>query len=348
MKKNFKVVRLNANSFPVEAEEISFLENAGANWVEVEGYEPDDILSEAVDCDALLVISSSVPSEVVNQLDRCRVIGRLGTGTDRIAVDVATERGIVVSNVPDFSTHEMAEHVMALLLAWGRNLIYMTEQMRLGNWAGRFHPDVHRIAGQTLGLVGLGDSGEAVAVRAISFGMKVKAWARNPEKYRKAAGRIGVELVDFDSLLSTSDYVSLQIPLTTETQGLIGSEQLALMKPSAVLINTARGAIVDEQALVAALRERRIAGALLDTFGEIDVFGKHGPAEHPLLELDNVILTPHCGGSSVEATRDQKVRGAEYAACVLCGQWPPYVVNPGVRPWFSFPEATGVSPSQRV
>ena len=339
--KKFKAVRLNADSFPVEPEEISVLSNAGADWISIEGYEADDILSEAVDCDALLVISSSVPADVVRRLERCKVIGRLGTGTDRIAVDVATNQGIVVSNVPDFSTLEMAEHAMALLLAWGRQLFYMTEQMRIGNWNARLHPGVHRIAGQTLGLVGLGDSGKALAVRATAFGMKVQAWVRNTKKHQMSADHIGVQLVNLDSLLSTSDYVSLHVPLTPDTRGMIGSKQLALMKRTGVLINTARGAIVDEKALVTHLQAQRIGGALLDTFGEIDVFGKHGIPNHSLLELDNVILTPHCGGTSVESTKDQKVRGAAYAACVLRGQWPPYVVNADVKPMMSLSKYSG-------
>ena len=332
MENKFKAVRLNANSFPVEPEEISVLSNAGANWISIEGYEVDEILSEAADCDALLVISSKIPADVIRQLERCKVIGRLGTGTDRIAVDVATKQGIVVSNVPDFSTLEMAEHVMALLLAWGRQLFFMTEQMRVGNWEARLHPDVRRISGQTLGLVGLGNSGKALAIRATAFGMKVQAWVRNTKKYQMSADQIGVQLVNLDALLSTSDYVSLHVPLTPNTRGMIGSKQLSLMKRTGVLINASRGAIVDERALVTYLQEQRIGGALLDTFEEIDVFGEHGPRKHPLLELDNVILTPHCGGTSVESTKDQKVRGASYAACVLRGQWPPYVVNSNVKP----------------
>jgi phosphoglycerate dehydrogenase-like enzyme len=142
-----------------------------------------------------------------------------------------------------------------------------------------------------------------------------------------------VELVELDRLLEESDFVSIHLPLTPETRHLIDASRLARMKPTAVLINTARGAIFDENALVASLREKRIAGAALDVFEGIDVFAIPGtPAAHPLLELDNVILTPHSAGSSVESTLDSKVRGAQNAAAVLSGKWPAAVVNPGVRP----------------
>jgi D-3-phosphoglycerate dehydrogenase len=270
---------------------------------------------------------------VIAGLTRCRVIARLGAGVDRIDVATATRCGIVVSNVPDFCLAEQAEHTLALLLAWARRLPYMTDAMRRGDWSARHHPGVHRLAGQTLGLVGFGASARAVAERARGFGLHLLAWARNPAKHEKAARTAGCELVELDHLLRESDFVSIHLPLTDETRHLVDARRLALLKPTAVLLNTARGAIVDEAALVAALRDRRIAGAGLDVFEGIDVFAaQHGPAKHPLLELDNVILTPHCAGSSVESTRESKVRGVRNAADVLLGCWPPHVVNPEVRP----------------
>ena len=230
----------------------------------------------------------------------------------------------------------MAEHVLALLLAWARRLPYMMQAMREGNWAARHHPGVHRLAGQTLGLVGFGSSARAVAVRARAFGMRLLAWARNPAKYQDEAARLGVQLAWLDKLLEESDFVSIHLPLTNGTRHLLNAEALGRMKRSAVLINTARGPIVDEQALVEALRQHRIAGAALDVFEGIDVFALPELApSHPLLELGNVILTPHCGGSSVESTVESKVRGARHAVDVLLGRWPPHVVNPEVVPRFA-------------
>ncbi len=330
-----KAVRLNALTYPVDPEERDILERAGADWLAIEGQQPDEIIEAAHDCDALLIVSARVPGAVIERLERCRVLSRLGAGTDRLDISTATRHGIVVANVPDFCLNEMAEHVMALLLAFGRRLFFMTEAMRGGNWSARHHPEVHRIAGQALGLIGFGQSARAVAQRASAFGMRLLAQARSPAKHQDEARRLGVELVSLERLLAESDFVSIHLPLMDDTRHLLGAAELNRMKRNAVLINTARGAIVDEAALVEALRARRIAGAALDVFEGIDVFSLSGESPaHPLLDLDNVILTPHSGGSSVESTRESKVRGARHAVDVLQGRWPPHLVNPDVTPRF--------------
>jgi D-3-phosphoglycerate dehydrogenase len=334
-------VRLNATTYPPEADERLELERAGATFVALEGQNPDEVLAVARDCDALLAVSAKVPAELIDQLMRCRVIARLGAGTDRIDVAAATRRGILVTNVPDFCTNEQAEHTLALLLAWVRRLPYMLSAMQRGEWTARHHPGVHRLSGQTLGLVGFGASAQAVAVRAAPFGLRLLAWARSPAKYQEMAARLGVELVPFDRLLADSDFVSLHLPLTAETRGVISARELARMKASTVLINTARGALADEGALVAALQAGRLGGAVLDVFDGIDVFALPGPPpEHPLLKLENVLCTPHCAGSSVESSRDSKVRGARNAALVLLGKEPPYIVNPDVIPRFGLLQRT--------
>jgi D-3-phosphoglycerate dehydrogenase len=331
-----KAVRLNATTYPVEPAELAELRRAGAELTAIEGQQPDEIIAAAADCDALLVVSSRVPGPVMEQLSRCRVISRLGAGTDRIDVATATRCGIVVANVPDFCLDEQAEHTLALLLAAARQLPYVTAALRRGEWTARSHPGVRRVAGRTLGLVGFGASAQAVAKRAAAFDLRLIAWARSPAKHQAAAERLGVRLVELDDVLRESDFVSLHLPLTDETRHLLDANRLALLRPGAVLVNTARGGLVDEAALVKALRERRIAGAALDVFEGIDVFALPGtPPRHALLELDNVILTPHCAGSSVESTLDSKVRGARNAAAVLLGRWPPHVVNLEVQPRFS-------------
>jgi phosphoglycerate dehydrogenase-like enzyme len=172
-----------------------------------------------------------------------------------------------------------------------------------------------------------------VGVRASAFGLRVIAWARSPAKHQAAAERIGATLVPIEEAIRDCDYLSLHLPLTDETRGLLDARRLALMKPTAVLINTARGGLVDEAALIELLRNHRIAGAALDVFDSLDVFGLPGPPpRHPLLELDNVLLTPHCAGSSVESSRESKQRGARHAAQVLSGRWPDHVLNPEVSP----------------
>jgi D-3-phosphoglycerate dehydrogenase / 2-oxoglutarate reductase len=329
----FSAVRLNAVTYPVEAIEGIELSRAGAELTAVEGQQPAEIIAAATECDALLVVSSSIPADVIDRLEKCRVISRLGAGTDKIDVSAATRRGIVVANVPDFCIAEQAEHTLALLLAAARKLPHMMDAMRSANWTARSDNGVHRVAGRTLGLIGFGASAQAVARRAAAFELRVTSWVRSPEKYHQAAQAMNVELLELDELLAGSDFVSLHLPLTPETKHFLDARRLALLRPSAVLINTARGALVDERALEELLRSRRIAGAALDVFEGIDVFALPGvEAQHPLLELDNVILTPHCAGSSVESSLDSKTRGARHAADVLQGRWPPHVVNRDVAP----------------
>ncbi|HVW01656.1 MAG TPA: C-terminal binding protein [Planctomycetaceae bacterium] len=327
----FTAVRLSARTYPIGDIEREVLAQADIELIGIEGQEPDEIVSAARDADALMVISSRVPGTVIDELRKCRVIARMGAGTDKIDIAAATRRGIVVTNVPDFCINEQAEHTLMLLLAFERKLPYMTDAMRRGFWTARSHPEVHRVAGQTLGLIGFGASAQAVAQRAAAFGLRVVACVRNPEKYATVAKQRGVQLVSFDELLATSDYISLHVPLTPETRGMLDANRIRQMKPTAVLINTARGALVDESALTVALQERKIRGAALDVFEQIDVFAEPGdPPAHPLLELDNVILTPHCAGSSVESGVESQQRGTRNLVDVLNGRRPKHVVNPEV------------------
>ena len=333
---SWRAVRLNSGTYPMEPDERQVLAQAGIEVIGIEGQRDADVLDAARDCDALLVVSSYLPASVITQLTRCRTIARLGAGTDKIDVDVATQCGIVVSNVPDFCLGEQADHTMALLLSFARRLPFMQQAMRQGDWTARQHPGVHRIAGQTLGLIGFGASAQAVARRAAGFGLKLLAWTRSPANYSDTAATLGVTMVSLDKLLDRSDFASIHLPLTAQTRHLLDAPQLARMRPGAVLINTSRGAIVEEAALVACLQRRAIAGAALDVFETIDVFAPPGaPPQHPLLDLDNVIATPHCAGSSVESTHESKLRGAQHAIAVLNGHWPAHVVNPAVVPRFA-------------
>lgn len=336
---SFRAIRLNAMTYPVDPCEQQELARAGAELICVE--RPEDDLEAITGCDALLVVSAYVQAPLIDQLKNCRTIARLGAGTDRIDIPAATSRGIIVSNVPDFCLNEQADHTLALLLAFARRLPYMQSAMRQGNWTARGNPDVHRIAGQTLGLIGFGKSAQAVAHRAAAFGLKLLGWARNPAKHQQVAAADGVELVSLEQLLQESDFVSIHLPLTDETRHFLSAKRLRLLKPNAVVINTSRGAVIDEAALIEILRQRRIGGAALDVFETIDVFARPGPPPvHPLLELDNVIATPHCAGSSVESTYESKLRGARHAADVLLGRWPPHVVNPEVTPRWSLSKTT--------
>jgi len=336
--RNFRVLRLNAELFPVGAFEAGLYRQYGLNVVQGEANTTADLIPLVAGCDALFAISVALPAPVVEALDRCRVISRLGLGTDKIAVDVATRRGILVTNVPTFCMEEQADHTLAMLLSLARQLPRMSRAMAAGEFGlarERSHFN-QRLRGRTLGLVGFGNSARLVARRAQGFGLRVLASRRN----RTAAGdaeaeALGVTMTDLDTVLRESHYLSLHLPLSAATYHLLDEAALRKMKPGAFLINTSRGALVDETALVQALREGRLAGAGLDTFEQINVFTENeAPPQHPLLELDNVILTPHVAAGSVQAMADVSLGGVENVAAVLSGRWPPAenIVNYGVTP----------------
>ncbi len=341
---NFRAVRLNAVLSPMSQYERDRFREHHLHPFEVEANTPATIVPRVADYDAIFVVSTALPEGVIESLSRCRVISRLGTGTDKIDVDAATRKGILVTNVPTFCVEEQADHTMALLLALLRKLPQMAQAMTAGAWnTARSQASTNqRLAGSVLGLIGFGNSARAVAQRAQGFGMRVLATRRNMDAPRDAAGELGVEMLGLEDLLEQSDYVSLHLPLTDETYHLLDRELLIKMKPGAYLVNTSRGAIVDETALVDLLQEGRLAGAGIDTFEGIDVFvEEQRPPEHPLLSLDNVILTPHVGAISVQAMQDVTDGGIANAAAVLSGYWPPAenLVNPDVLPRFPLAES---------
>jgi D-3-phosphoglycerate dehydrogenase len=232
---------------------------------------------------------------------------------------------------------------MMLLLALERKLPLMMDAVRHGTWnqaKRKAAPTTHRISRRTLGIVGFGNSGRETARRARGFGMRVLATRRNMSASTAVADALGVEMTDLDTVLAESDFVSLHLPLDKATYHLIDAKALRKMKPSAYLINTSRGAIVDEMALVQALKEGVIAGAGIDTFEHIDIFGPEVAPEHPFLELDNVILTPHVAAMSVQGKEDVGRGGVENVVSILSGHWPhpDNIVNRGVVPRFPLKE----------
>lgn len=336
---SYRIVRLNAHLFPAGSFEREQWQRYGIKPVEMEPETPDALMACLADCDALFIVSSALPARVVEVLSRCRVISRIGVGTDKIDIAAATAAGILVTNVPRFCVEEQADHTMALLLCLARQIPRMSRAMYEGAWQSARQQSAvnHRLSCQTLGLVGFGKSAKATARRALGFGMRVLATRRRLEQADQDAAALGVQMVDLDTLLRASDYVSLHLPLTTETYHLFDDRTLRKIKPGAYLINTSRGALVDETALVAALKEGRLAGAGLDTFEQIDVHAlREGPVHHPLLELDNVVLTPHVAAFSVESGQDVARGAVENVVAVLSGYWPDpeNVVNPEVVPRF--------------
>jgi D-3-phosphoglycerate dehydrogenase len=284
---------------------------------------PDELTGLAEDADAILTCFKQVPPAALEAAPRCRIVSRYGIGLDNIPVELATRLGIVVTNVPDFCWEEVAEHTLALVLACARRIVHFAQAARQGVWRNQTTPPMRRLAGQTLGLVGYGNIGHTVAQKAYALGLSVIAYT--PRLAADALSPWGAATNDLDELLAAADYVSLHLPLTPASRGLIDAAALRRMKPTAYLINTARGAIVDEAALARALREGWIAGAALDVLSQ-----EPPPPDHPLLGLDNVILTPHAAFYSTEAIADLATRAARHVAQALAGDIPDHVVNPAV------------------
>jgi D-3-phosphoglycerate dehydrogenase len=272
----------------------------------------------AGDVDAIMTNWAKVPAEVIGASPKLRIVSRLGIGLDNIDVAFATSRKIVVTNVPDYCLVEVAEHALALVLALARKVAYYHHDAKTGRYDLRAGPILRRIEGQTLGIVGLGSIGRKLAQKALGIGLRVVAYSRS-----RSNPMPGVSFVTLDELLSQSDYVSLHVPATAETRHIIGAEQLARMKPSAYLINTARGGLIDHPALAAALSQGKLAGAALDVQDPEPPNLTQPPYNDP-----RVIVTPHAAFVSVESLENLRTRTARQVIDRLCGRRPEYVVNP--------------------
>ena len=305
--------------------ERAILDEVGAELVVAESGEPEELIALAAGTDAILVNWRQLPPEALDAATGCLIVARYGVGVDNIPVDRATELGILVANVPDFCVEEVSDHALALLLACARRIVTFARSTRDGSWdllgLGRGLP---RLRGQRLGLIGFGNTARALVPKAQGLGLEITAYT--PRLTRGRDESTGVELSDdLAHVLSSSDYVSLHAPATSETRGLIGEDALRAMKPGAYLINTSRGALIDERALERALRAGWIAGAALDVLAE-------EPARpgHPLLALDNLIVTPHAAFYSEPAIAELATKAARNVACALRGEPPATVVNPAV------------------
>ena len=316
-----------------EVGERDILERAGCEVEVVTSRNEDELIAAARDADG--IIAPPVFSrKFLEALTRCKVIACSSIGMDKVeAVDLATEKGIVLSNVPDVFIDEVANHTMALLLSCIRWIVPVAQFVKEGGWGGRAGADgqsrrrpvgaIHRITGETLGLVGFGNIARAVARRAAGFDMKVIAY--DPFVPRELFVELGVRQATLGQVLQDSDFVSLHVPLMPETHHLIGAPELGLMKPDAILINTCRGPVVDEKALIAALEAGQILGAGLDVTEQEPV-----AADNPLLRMQNVIITPHMASASDWAGAERRRRPAYEVAAVLTGHRPRAVWNPRV------------------
>lgn len=281
--------------------------------------------------DGIILGTDKITREVLSGDVRVRIIARHGVGVDNIDLQAATEKRIVVTYTPSANAESVAEHTIGLILALSRHIVDAHLLMRSGGWA-RLEFIGIELKGKILGIIGLGSIGSRVAEMAKTFGMRVLAY--DPFIDKSKADRLGVELKSLEDVLKESDFVSIHASLTSETRGLIGEREFRLMKSTAFLINTARGAIVDEEALVKALKEKWIAGAALDVYTEEPL-----PKEHPLRKLENVILTPHIASYTYEAIRKTDEMVLEALETFFGGGKPKWIANPEVWQYVEFERA---------
>jgi D-3-phosphoglycerate dehydrogenase / 2-oxoglutarate reductase len=279
-----------------------------------------DILDVARDADGVLVTYAKLPGELLRQLRRCKVIGRFGLGVDNIDVKAAAALNITVTYVPDYCLREVSDHAMALVLALARKVPFSNSLVQQGRWEMPAVVPIRRLEGQVLGLVGLGNIPRRVVPKAKAFGFKVVA--HDPFVSAANAQELGVELVSFERLLEISDFISVHAPLTPQTRGLFNADAFGRMKKGAYIVNTARGPLLDEAALVAALDAGRLGGAALDV-----VASEPLSKDSPLLGRPNVIVTPHTAFYSVEALEELQTKCATDVARVLSGEKPIYPVS---------------------
>lgn len=315
----FKVL-LTDYAWPDLDIEQQILGEAGIELVIADRKDPESLAALAHDCDAIMTNWAKVPERVIAAAPKCRIVSRLGIGLDNIDVAAATQRKIPVTNVPDYCLIEVAEHSLALIFALGRKVAWYHQATKAGRYELQAGPVLRRMEGQTVGIVGLGNIGRKLAEKCLAAGFHVIATSR---KTRQTVARI--EFVDLDGLLARSDYVSLHLPLVAETRHLIGAAQLAKMKPSAYLINTARGGLIDATALARALAEGKLAGAALDVQEPEPPDLTQAPYNDP-----RVIVTPHAAFVSQESLANLRLRVARQVADRLQGRRPENVVNPAV------------------
>lgn len=307
----------------LEQEGLDILTAEGSFQVDCKfGLSAADLKKAIKDYDALIVRSGTqVTADIIEAADKLKVIGRAGVGLDNVDLDAATQKGIVVMNTPSGNTTSTAEHTMSLVLALSRNIPQAVASLRGGKWERSKFTGVE-LYGKTLGIIGLGRIGSTVAKMAQGFGMKTIGY--DPFLSAEIAAKNGIQLTELETIYKTADYITVHIPKTDETTNMIGAAQIALMKKSARLINCARGGIIDEQALVQALKDKRIAGAALDVY---EVEPPDFSSE--LLKLENCVTTPHLGASTSEAQVNVAIEIAQAVKDALLGR--------GIRNAANFP-----------
>jgi len=322
----FKVVITDSDYGDDAAIERAILEPIGARVVLLQAKSEPDLFAEAADCDAIVNQYARVGAATIRVMRRCRQIARFGIGVDIVDVEAATAAGILVTNVRDYCTEEVADHAIALWLSLARKLTTYDRATHRGVWRWQSGAPVHRIRGRTMGIVSFGKIGRAIGARALAFGVELLVY--DPYVPAEAIAGLGGGKVDKDELLSRADYIMMQVPMTPETRHFLGAREFGLVKPGVFLVNTGRGPTVDNRALYDALVSGRVAGAALDDPEEEPAKKAHwDPTGNPLFTLDNVIVTPHSAYYSEQSIRLARETAASEVRLVLLGERPRNPVN---------------------
>ncbi len=306
--------------------ETEILEAAGAEVIALQAKREEDLFEVASGCAAMMNQYAKIGKATISRMQKCEVIARYGVGVDIVDVGTATDRGILVTNVQNYCTEEVADHAIAMWLTLARKLPDYDRATHAGIWQWQSGQPVYRLRGRTMGVVSLGKIGQAIVARAQAFGVKTIAY--DPFLPADVAAKLGVELVSKADLLARSDYILMQAPMTPDTHHFLSDAEFAAMKPGAILVNTGRGPTVDNKALFRALSEGHLAAAGLDDPEEEPAKRANWtPDENPLFTLPSVLVTPHSAYYSEESIRAARITAATQVAKVLTGQRPDYTVN---------------------
>ncbi len=318
----FRVVLIEHGYASTEIER-KIIERAGGEFIDAEKLPLEAALKLCEEADGVLFRRIDITPAIIRRFRRCKIILRYGVGTDNVDTEAATQAGIIVGHVPGYSIEEVSTHAVALLLACVRRVVETHQKIAHGSWEVNRRDPIHRMAGRTLGIVGFGNIGQSFARKMSGWGMRLLAV--DPFVDAQKAIALGVKLVELDELLAESDYISLHCPLLPETRHLINAQTLSQMKPGAMLVNTARGGVVDGQALLTALNEGQLAWAGLDVFEEEPL-----PVDSPLRAHPRLVTSDHVAWYSEESQQQLQTTAAEEIVQVCLGGLPVSLANPEV------------------
>ncbi|WP_034261747.1 C-terminal binding protein [Bacillus sp. J33] len=317
----FKVLLTDYEFENLKYEDEVFAESGlDIEFVKAQCKTEEQVIRQAKQADAILNQYAPISRRVIESLDNAKVISRYGVGVNTIDLDAANEKGITVANVPDYGMEEVSNHALALLLSWARKVTLLNNEVKRGNWDFKACVPIHRFNSQTVGVLGFGRIPRRFIEKVKPLGFKAAAY--DPFVSAEDMAAAGVQKMELDEIIREADYLSVHVPLIKDTFHMLNAESFSQMKKNAVIINTARGPIIDEKALIEALEKGIIAGAALDVTEEEPI-----SIDSPLLQMDNVIITPHSAWYSEEAMVELRQKAAKNIVQVLKGEKTPYALT---------------------